>query len=129
MTFQRFRQPATPLATRAWAALGALHGAMALMAGAFGAHGVTDPRVVDLLHTGARWEAVAALAAILAARAGATTSAALQVAGAALFAGALYALALGGPSILGALAPIGGTLMILAWLFLARNLWRGDAST
>jgi len=125
MTFQHFRRPATPTPARTWAALGALHGAVALIAGAFGAHGVDDPRVVDLLHTGARWEAIAALAAILAARSGAITAAGLHVVGAALFAGALYALALGGPSGLGALVPIGGTLMILAWLSLGWSLWRG----
>lgn len=128
MTFQRYGRigagaPLTP--GRLWAALGALHGGAAVVADAFGAHGAPSAHAADLFHTGARWEVVAALAAILAARAGATTAAALQVLGAAAFAGALYGLALGGPSGLGALAPVGGGLMILGWLAFAWRLARG----
>lgn len=39
--------------------------------------------------------------------------------GSVLFASVLYGLALGGPSILGAVAPIGGAAMIGGWLWLA----------
>jgi uncharacterized membrane protein YgdD (TMEM256/DUF423 family) len=39
--------------------------------------------------------------------------------GSAIFAGTLYALALGGPRWLGAITPLGGTLLILGWLAFA----------
>ena len=41
------------------------------------------------------------------------------LAGTILFAGALYILGLGGPRWFGAIAPIGGTLMIAGWIALA----------
>lgn len=40
----------------------------------------------------------------------------LLLAGIALFSGSLYALALGAPKWLGAIAPLGGTALILGWL-------------
>ena len=40
----------------------------------------------------------------------------LLLAGIVLFSGGLYALALGAPKWLGALAPVGGTAFILGWL-------------
>jgi uncharacterized membrane protein YgdD (TMEM256/DUF423 family) len=43
----------------------------------------------------------------------------LFLAGIALFSGSLYALALGAPKWLGAVAPLGGTAFILGWLAFA----------
>lgn len=43
----------------------------------------------------------------------------MLVAGTALFSGSLYALALGAPRALGALAPAGGLMLIAGWLALA----------
>ena len=43
----------------------------------------------------------------------------LLQAGIAVFAGTLYAMTLGGPRWLGAITPIGGTLMIIGWAVLA----------
>ncbi|HWT41343.1 MAG TPA: DUF423 domain-containing protein, partial [Sphingopyxis sp.] len=45
-------------------------------------------------------------------------------AGAALFAVTLYAMALGGPRWLGAVTPIGGTLLIIGWLWAGWLYWR-----
>ena len=45
--------------------------------------------------------------------------AAMLLLGAALFAGTLYAMALGGPKWLGAVTPLGGLAMILGWMWLA----------
>ena len=50
----------------AWLALAAGNGLMAVAAGAFGAHGVSDPQVKEWLRTGAQYQlahAVAGLAA------------------------------------------------------------------
>ena len=49
----------------------------------------------------------------------------LFVAGAGIFAGTLYLMALGLPRWLGAITPIGGTLLISGWLWLAVAALRG----
>ena len=43
-----------------------------------------------------------------------------------IFAGTLYLMALGGPRWLGAVTPIGGSLMILGWIVLAWQVLRTD---
>lgn len=44
-------------------------------------------------------------------------------AGIVIFSGTLYAMALGFPKWLGAITPIGGTLMIVGWLMLVFGKW------
>ncbi|PZQ60754.1 MAG: DUF423 domain-containing protein [Sphingomonas taxi] len=98
--------------------LAALSGALAVAAGAFGAHGASGA-AVEWLKTGAHYQLVHALAALLALRLEARGPAWLFVTGGALFAGTLYLMALGLPRWLGAVTPIGGTLLIAGWLWLA----------
>ena len=105
-------------------ALAALSGALAVAAGAFGAHGASGA-AVEWLRTGAHYQLVHALAALLAVRMEARGPAWLFVAGAGVFAGTLYLMALGLPRWLGAITPIGGTLLIAGWLWLAYLGWRG----
>jgi uncharacterized membrane protein YgdD (TMEM256/DUF423 family) len=101
--------------------LAALSGAVAVMAGAFGAHGATgDPAA--WLKTGGEYEMIHAVAAIVAARLGVPLAAALLLGGSALFAATLYAMAFGAPHWLGAVTPLGGAAMIAGWLLFA---WRG----
>jgi uncharacterized membrane protein YgdD (TMEM256/DUF423 family) len=100
------------------AALAALSGAMAIGAGAFGAHWASQD-VADLLKTGGQYQLVHAVAALVAVRMEARGPATLLVIGSALFAGSLYALALGAPRPVGAVTPIGGATMIAGWLWLA----------
>jgi uncharacterized membrane protein YgdD (TMEM256/DUF423 family) len=101
--------------------LAALDGLMAVAAGAFGAHGVSDPGVKSFLATGAQYQmvhAVAALAGFALARelgAAATWAGRLFGLGGLLFGASLYALALGGARPLGAITPLGGLLMIAGW--------------
>ena len=118
---------------RGWIVVAALSGAVSVMAGAFGAHGIdastaAGARAREWLQTGSHYEIAHALAilavAALTRRAGlkeglATAAQILFLAGSVLFPGALYALALGGPRWLGAVAPIGGLAFILGWLALA----------
>ena len=99
--------------------LSALHGAAAVAAGAFAAHALSDARAIDLLETGARWQSVAALAGLLATILRASVAGWLFAFGGAAFAGSLYALAAGAPSLLGLVTPIGGMSLILGWLALA----------
>ncbi|GAA4213924.1 hypothetical protein GCM10022253_05810 [Sphingomonas endophytica] len=101
--------------------LAALSGAIAVAAGAFGAHGASGA-AVEWLKTGAHYQLVHALAALVAMRLDARGPAWLFLAGGAVFAGTLYLMALGLPRWLGAVTPIGGALLIAAWLWLA---WMG----
>ena len=98
--------------------LAALSGAMAIGAGAFGAHWASKD-VVDLLKTGGQYQLIHAVAALVAVRMDARGSAWAFVIGSALFAGSLYALALGAPRLVGAITPVGGLAMIGGWLWLA----------
>ena len=51
-------------------------------------------------------------------------AAALLAAGIVVFCGSLYALALGAPRALGALAPVGGYVLVAGWLVFAFGVWR-----
>ena len=101
--------------------LAALSGALAVAAGAFGAHGASGP-AVDWLKTGAQYQLLHAIAALAILRLDAKGPAILFLTGGALFAGTLYLMALGLPRWLGAITPIGGALLIAGWLWLA---WLG----
>lgn len=108
----------------AWLALAAVNGLMAVAAGAFGAHGVSDPQVKDWLRTGAQYQlahAVAGLAcfALLPRLVGpAGTAGWLFGAGALVFGGSLYLMALTGVRLLGAVTPLGGVLLLAGWAVL-----------
>ena len=105
------------------AALLALSGAVAVIAGAYGAHGASG-KAAQWLSTGATYamiHAVAGLVIVSRARG----AAGLMLFGAALFSGTLYAMALGGPSWLGAITPLGGLGLILAWMWIAVVYLRG----
>lgn len=104
-----------------WAALSA---ALAIAAGAFGAHGAPTPQAAEWLRTGGTYQLIHAVAAI-AIMSVARTPAVVLLIGAAIFAATLYAMALGAPRWLGAVTPIGGLLMIGGWLWTAWIVWRG----
>ena len=96
----------------------ALSGALAVAAGAFGAHGASGV-AADWLRTGAQYQMIHAVAALAVLRLEAKGPAWLFLAGGAIFAISLYLMALGAPRILGAVTPIGGVLLIAGWLWLA----------
>jgi uncharacterized membrane protein YgdD (TMEM256/DUF423 family) len=130
-----------------WLLLGALLGGLAVVLGAFGAHGLEGALAarhaageisdVELARRLANWETAAqyqmyhalALLAVgdLAAR---RCGMAINLAGIAftlgvlIFSGCLYALVVTGQKWLGAVVPIGGTLMILGWVSLAVAVWQ-----
>jgi uncharacterized membrane protein YgdD (TMEM256/DUF423 family) len=107
--------------TRIWLLLAGINGLMAVAAGAFGAHGVTDPQVKDWLRTGAQYQLVHAVAAL--ACYGFMRMALFQAGwagwlfglGGLVFGGSLYLMALTGVRMLGAVTPIGGVLLMLGW--------------
>lgn len=103
--------------------------ALSVGLGAFGAHGLRpflDDRGVDLYRTAIQYLMLHSVGVIVAgalrAR-GSHAAALLFVVGSFLFAGSLIALALGGPSWLGALAPFGGVSFLLGWIALAVGVW------
>jgi len=119
---------------RTWFVLGSLLAAVAVAAGAFGAHGL-ESRLssddMDTYQTAARYHTYHALALFAVAYAAqrfggglVTASGRLFVAGIVLFSGALYLLALSGVKILGAVAPIGGLCFLAGWACLAIAAWR-----
>jgi uncharacterized membrane protein YgdD (TMEM256/DUF423 family) len=111
--------------------LGAMAALLAVVIGAFGAHGLRSrltPELLAVYHTGVEYHFYHALGIVLIGLLALhlPESAPLRWAGWAmtigivLFAGSLYALALTGVRTFGAVAPIGGVAFILAW---ALMLW------
>lgn len=101
----------------------ALSGALAVGAGAFGAH-AAHGQAAELLKTGGHYQLIHAVAALVAIRFGARGPGWLFVVGAALFALSLYALAIGAPRLVGVVTPVGGALLIGGWIWLAWTLGR-----
>ena len=98
--------------------LAAVSAALAVAAGAFGAHAAAGEQQAEWLRTGGLYQLVHAVAA-LAIMGVARGPALLLLAGSAIFALTLYAMALGAPRWLGAVTPIGGTLLIGGWMWAA----------
>jgi uncharacterized membrane protein YgdD (TMEM256/DUF423 family) len=106
---------------------GALLGAAGVALGAFGAHGLRarlDARALEVWETAVRYHLVHAVALLALAlspyAAQLRTAGWLFAAGIALFSGSLYALALGGPRLLGPVTPLGGLALVAGWLWIAR---------
>lgn len=110
---------------RTWLTLAAVAGFVCVAAGAFAAHGMSDPKAQELLRTGSLYGFVHVLATLAcvpliglgAARA--RWAPPLFLAGVLIFSGSLYALAFGAPRILGAITPIGGLAFLAGWATLA----------
>ncbi len=95
-------------------------GATGVALGAFGAHGLKD-QLNSMPEALAWWNAATMYLLIHALAVGAIPgrwTAVFWSVGAVIFSTTLYALALGAPRWLGAITPIGGTLLILGWLAL-----------
>jgi uncharacterized membrane protein YgdD (TMEM256/DUF423 family) len=106
---------------RLWMRLAAASGFVSVAAGTFAAHGIADPAAKEWLRTGASYEAIHALAALLAIVAfshgnrRARLLPPLFLGGSLLFSGSLYAMALGAPHWMGAVTPIGGLAFLAGW--------------
>ena len=108
----------------------ALNGAMAVMVGAFGAHGA-GPAIKTLLTTGGQYQMAHALLA-LACAVWPLRSRLSDIAGwLAVVGGLVFCVAMiltGREPSFGAVAPVGGVLMIAAWLLLAFAALRNPPS-
>jgi uncharacterized membrane protein YgdD (TMEM256/DUF423 family) len=123
-----------------WIATGALLMAAAVGLGAFGAHGLRsklDAYSMSVYEKAVFYHFVHAIGILLVAllarvngisMAGQARTAWLLFAGILLFSGSLYALAVTGTRVLGAITPIGGLAFLAGWLVLAYESLRGRAS-
>lgn len=108
-----------------WWRVGGAAGALGVALGAFGAHGlkrvVTDPHLLEVWDTAAKYHLLHALAILAVALHPAKPRApgALFLAGIVLFSGSLYAMALTDVRALGAITPLGGVCFIAGWIALA----------
>jgi len=109
---------------------GAIHGFLAVVAGAFGAHGLQNILSEAALHT---WQTAVtyhlahALALVMVGLLEEQRRVRLNVVhyafgiGILLFSGSLYALALSGIKVLGIITPFGGVAFLAGWLALAKT--------
>ncbi len=122
-----------------WISISASLGALGVIMGAFGAHGLqgrVEEKALEWVRTGAQYQLIHALALLgwavwaqMRARTDGMTPSSFPgwgfLFGVLIFSGTLYAMALGGPRWLGAITPIGGTLLIAAWIVFAVQAARG----
>ncbi len=121
--------------TTIWLVAGALACAVSIIAGAFGAHGLEarlDADHLALWETAARYLMYGGLGVLLFAalmlqqeRPGYSLACALLLGGCVIFSGTIFAIAIGGPTWLGAITPLGGLGMIAGFVFFAFAAWRG----
>jgi len=107
---------------------GALLAALGVALGAFGAHGLKaalSPEALGWWQTAVQYQMWHAIALVgLATVRPARTAPLLIGGGILIFSGTLYAMALTGARWLGAITPVGGSMLILGWLVLAYQGWR-----
>ncbi len=111
-----------------WVSISAVLGALAVIMGAFGAHGLqgrVEEKAIEWVRTGAHYQLTHALAllgwALWRQHSGqeSTIPGWGFLVGTLIFSGTLYAMTLGAPRWFGAITPIGGSLLIGAWLVFA----------
>ncbi len=124
-----------------WLVLGASNMFLAVATGAFGAHALKATLSADMLaiwHTAVQYQMIHALGLLAIGLLGLlqtrlanrepnpllNIAASAMLAGIVLFCGSLYALALSGIRLLGAITPFGGLAFLLAWALLAAAAWK-----
>lgn len=116
-----------------------MYGALLLLtgvaAGAFGAHGLkrfVSAEALTIWQTGVLYQLVHGLGLLITAQLSITLkigllriAAYIMLAGTLIFSGSLYVLVLTGVLWLGAITPIGGVLLLVAWALICIAAWRG----
>jgi uncharacterized membrane protein YgdD (TMEM256/DUF423 family) len=121
--------------SRFFVSIGAVAAAVAVVAGAFGAHGLearVSPDRLDTFKTGVTYHMYHALALLVVGWAASQWTATpivwagyCFIAGILIFSGSLYTLVLTDTSWLGAVTPIGGVAFIAGWLLFAWGVMKG----
>ncbi len=116
-----------------WFMVGSMLAAVAVIAGAFGAHGLKETvstEMLEVFETAVRYQMYHSLGLIAVGLFNSHHPAvAVEIAGWAfalgivVFSGSLYAMVLSGTRWLGAVTPIGGLAFIAGWLLLAFAAW------
>ncbi|WP_439134649.1 DUF423 domain-containing protein [Pseudomaricurvus sp.] len=112
-----------------------LSGLLAVMLGAFGAHGLKakiTPELLSAFQTGVQYQFYHTLALLLVALLLLRFPEASLfhwtgyafIAGIVLFSGSLYAMAFGGPRWLGPITPLGGLCFMTGWVMMVVTAWR-----
>jgi uncharacterized membrane protein YgdD (TMEM256/DUF423 family) len=119
---------------RVWLLCGAVNAFIAVAAGAFAAHGLRQtltPEMLDVFQVGARYQmyhslALLAVGLMISVRTSAWADGAgyAFVLGILFFTGSLYALALTGVRVFGAITPFGGVAFLTGWVLLGIAAWR-----
>ena len=119
-------------------AVGSLFAALAVAAGAFGAHmlkSILDPPMLAVFETAARYQMYHALGMIAVGLAGQiyprsslARAGWCLAAGILLFCGSLYGVSLLDIRWLGAMTPVGGLAFILGWSLFGWSIWREKIS-
>ncbi|TGK38148.1 DUF423 domain-containing protein [Leptospira andrefontaineae] len=109
--------------------LSSILGFLAVALGAFGAHGLKSVLTPDLLaiyETGARYHLIHAVVLLVLSLSGKLSESKFRrvgfwsiLTGILIFSGSLYALAISGVRILGAITPFGGVALLLGWACIA----------
>jgi uncharacterized membrane protein YgdD (TMEM256/DUF423 family) len=119
-----------------WTVIGSILMALAVAAGAFGAHGLRsrlDAYSLSVYEKAVFYHFIHAIGILLIALlartdaispAGQGRAAGLLLVGVLIFSGSLYALSISGVRILGAITPVGGIAFIAGWLLLAYEATR-----
>lgn len=113
---------------RKYFSIGAILAGLAIALGAFGAHGlkeIVSERMLQNFETGVRYQMYSALGLMLIALASTVvknskklqTGSLMILIGTIIFSASLYIMALTNVTMLGAITPIGGVLMIAGWIF------------
>ncbi|MFY2557500.1 DUF423 domain-containing protein [Corallococcus terminator] len=119
---------------RWWLVLGAVNALLSVAAGAFGAHALKarlPPDLLVIFETGARYHMYHALGLLAVGLLALLRPSSLlngagwaMLVGIVLFSGSLYALALSGVRVLGAVTPLGGLGFLAGWALFAIAAWR-----
>ncbi|GGG26177.1 DUF423 domain-containing protein [Paenibacillus abyssi] len=118
-----------------YAAYGAVHAMLAVVLGAFGAHGLEarlSEHMLTVFETGVRYHMyhglgillIAAFAERLGEMRAVVWAMRLLMIGIVLFSGSLYVLSLSGFTKLGMITPLGGVAFIAGWIMFASAAWR-----
>lgn len=112
---------------------GACSMAVAIMLGAFGAHGLRSyfaqhPDLKPIYETAVLYQMIHGLALLLIGHLQHRKLALLMLLGHFIFSGSLYLIVFTQIKVFGAITPVGGVLMIFSWLILAKMSWGVSAN-
>ncbi len=122
---------------RGWIITGAVMAGIAILLGAFGAHGLKNKITADYLivfDTGVKYHFYHSLGLIIIGMLAfhfpsepLNIPSIFFVAGICLFSGSLYVLSITGLKWVGAITPVGGLSFIIGWILTAYYIWRASS--